>query len=66
MVREEATKCFLKTTAFLLDADGHVYLSLIFVKVQLLQIVLTLFWMGRAKKAPSANFFPETNEGISP
>ena len=49
-----------------MDADGHVYLSLIFVKVQLLQIVLTLFWMGRAKKAPSANFFPETNEGISP
>ena len=32
-VRENATKCYLKTTEVLLDSDGH-YLSLIFINVQ--------------------------------
>ena len=34
-IREKATKCSLKTTEALLDADGHVlHLSLIFIKVK--------------------------------
>ena len=39
-MKEKATKCYLKTNEVFLNADGHAYLSLIFVKVQELQIVL--------------------------
>ena len=39
-MKEKAAKCYLKTNEVFLDADGHAYLSLIFIKVQELQIVL--------------------------
>ena len=40
-MKEKAAKCYLKTNEVLLDADGHAYLSWIFIKVQELKIVLS-------------------------
>ena len=45
IVREQETKCFLKTAEVLLDPDRHTYLSLINKRLDAFLKLLRFYWM---------------------